>query len=168
MRRRLHNSRANRTLSELLRRRYKAEQELDAINAYGRARAAEIGITEADVVPLIHQLRKEQRESGLVFGGTPRAVLLLALTEHFILCISNPIQAEAERTLAVKFSWTTDQIRRACDPYWKIAEQASPATALAIVTADRDDDRILECAVDGQAKAITHRWYPHYDPEKIP
>ncbi len=93
----------NRTSSELLReawRRNKAEREMDAFSAYGRAKAAELGITEADVIPLIHQLRKEQQESGLVFGGTPRAVLLLALTEHFILCISNPIQAEVKHTLA--------------------------------------------------------------------
>lgn len=55
----------NRTMSELIRealRRYQVEREMDAINAYGRAKAAELGITEADVIPLIKQLRRENRE----------------------------------------------------------------------------------------------------------
>jgi predicted transcriptional regulator len=55
----------HRTLSELIRealRRYQIEREMDAVNAYGRAKAAELGITEADVIPLIHQMRKERRE----------------------------------------------------------------------------------------------------------
>lgn len=57
--------RENRTMSELIRealRRYKIEREMDEVNAYGRAQAAKLGITEADVVPLIHQLRKQQRQ----------------------------------------------------------------------------------------------------------
>jgi CopG family transcriptional regulator/antitoxin EndoAI len=55
----------HRTLSELIRealRRYQIEREMDAVNAYGRARAAELGITEADVIPLIRQMRKERRD----------------------------------------------------------------------------------------------------------
>lgn len=55
----------HRTLSELIRealRRYQIERDMDAFNAYGRAKAAELGITEADVIPLIHQMRKERRE----------------------------------------------------------------------------------------------------------
>jgi len=55
----------NRTMSELIRealRRYQVEREMDAINAYGRAKAAELGFTEADVIPLIKQLRRETRE----------------------------------------------------------------------------------------------------------
>jgi CopG family transcriptional regulator/antitoxin EndoAI len=54
----------NRTLSELIRealRRYSYQRQLEELNAYGRAKAAELGITEADVVPLIHQFRKERR-----------------------------------------------------------------------------------------------------------
>jgi hypothetical protein len=55
----------NRTLSELVRealRRYQYARQLEELNARGRAKAAELGITEADVVPLIHQLRQERRE----------------------------------------------------------------------------------------------------------
>ena len=54
----------NRTMSELIRealRRYQVVREMDEINAYGRAQAAKLGITDADVVPLIHQLRRERQ-----------------------------------------------------------------------------------------------------------
>jgi metal-responsive CopG/Arc/MetJ family transcriptional regulator len=55
----------HRTLSELIRealRRYQIEREMDAVNAYGRAKAAELGITEADIIPLIDRMRQERRE----------------------------------------------------------------------------------------------------------
>lgn len=58
----------NRTMSELMReafRRYQVERELDALNAYGRAKAKELGIREGDVVAIIHQLRKEGRQKKL-------------------------------------------------------------------------------------------------------
>ena len=55
----------HRTLSELVRealRSYQYQRQLQELNAQGRARAAELGITEADVVPVIHQLRQQSRQ----------------------------------------------------------------------------------------------------------
>jgi predicted transcriptional regulator len=55
--------RENRTMSELMReafRRYKRQREWDEANAYGRAKAEELGITEADVVRLIKEARVEE------------------------------------------------------------------------------------------------------------
>jgi hypothetical protein len=49
-------------MSELMReafRRYKRQREWDEANAYGRAKAKELGITEADVVRLIKESRVE-------------------------------------------------------------------------------------------------------------
>ena len=54
----------NRTMSELIReafRHYERKSWWDQMNAYGWARAQERGLTEADVVPLIKQVRKERR-----------------------------------------------------------------------------------------------------------
>ncbi len=54
----------SRTMSELIRealRRYQAERELEAVNGYGRAKAAQLGLTEADVIPLIHEFRHARR-----------------------------------------------------------------------------------------------------------
>jgi CopG family transcriptional regulator / antitoxin EndoAI len=49
-----------RTMSELMReafRRYKRQREWDEANAYGRAKAKQMGLTEADVVRLIQEFR---------------------------------------------------------------------------------------------------------------
>lgn len=54
----------NRTMSELVRealRRYEWSQFLSESQAYGRKRAEELGITEADVNRLIKEYRQEQR-----------------------------------------------------------------------------------------------------------
>lgn len=54
----------NRTMSELVRealRYYQRGRRWDEINAYGRARAAELGMRESDVVPIVKQFRKERR-----------------------------------------------------------------------------------------------------------
>ena len=56
----------NRTMSELVRealRHYERKSWWEETNAYGRARAQaqELGLTEADVVPLVKQVRRERR-----------------------------------------------------------------------------------------------------------
>jgi len=55
----------NRTISELIRealRRYVYERDLEDLRAKSQAKAAALGITKADIVPLIHQLRRERRQ----------------------------------------------------------------------------------------------------------
>ena len=50
-------------MSELMReafRRYKRQREWDEANDYGRAKAKELGITEADLVRLIKESRVEE------------------------------------------------------------------------------------------------------------
>ena len=44
-------------------RRYRRQCEWDEANAYGRAKAKELGITEADVVRLIKESRVEEGSS---------------------------------------------------------------------------------------------------------
>ena len=54
----------NRTMSELVRealRHYERRKWWDQANAYGRAKAEKLGMTEADVAPAVKQLRKEHR-----------------------------------------------------------------------------------------------------------
>jgi len=54
----------NRTMSELIRealRHYERESWWEEMNVYGRAKAQERSLTEADVVPLVKQVRKERR-----------------------------------------------------------------------------------------------------------
>jgi hypothetical protein len=59
--------RENRTMSELMReafRLYKREREWNRANAYGRAKAKQLGVTEADVVRLIKEYRTEEAAPG--------------------------------------------------------------------------------------------------------
>lgn len=57
----------NRTMSELVRealRHYERQRWWEETNAYGRARAAALGVErEEDVVHAIHEYRKEQRRT---------------------------------------------------------------------------------------------------------
>ena len=53
----------NRTMSELVRealRYYERKKWWEEMNAYGRAKAENLGLTEADVVPAVRQVRKER------------------------------------------------------------------------------------------------------------
>jgi CopG family transcriptional regulator/antitoxin EndoAI len=55
--------RENRTMSELVRealRRYERTAWWDEMNTYGRAKAEQLGLTEADVVPLTKEVRKQR------------------------------------------------------------------------------------------------------------
>ena len=55
----------NRTMSELMReafREYESKRRWNEINAYGRAKAAELGLTEEDMPRIVKEWRKEQRE----------------------------------------------------------------------------------------------------------
>jgi CopG family transcriptional regulator / antitoxin EndoAI len=54
----------HRTMSELVRealRQYERKNWWDEMNAYGRAKANERGLTEADVIPAVKEVRKERR-----------------------------------------------------------------------------------------------------------
>ena len=56
--------RENRTMSELVRealRHYERKKWWEEMNAYGRAKAEELGLDEADVVPLVREVRKQRQ-----------------------------------------------------------------------------------------------------------
>jgi uncharacterized protein len=92
--------------------------------------------------------------SGLVYHGVPAQLLDLAINNRFVLCFSDAIRHEVADTLELKFLWPAEDIAAACKPLWEMAEHTTGSTCLNIITADPDDDRILECAVDGQAEII--------------
>lgn len=92
--------------------------------------------------------------SGLIFGGVPAEILAAAVAGSFVLCVSDVIRDEVVSTLKEKFQRNDDYIRAGCGPLWEAAMHIKPTTQLALVASDPDDDRILECAVDGQADII--------------
>jgi len=92
--------------------------------------------------------------SGLVFGGSPASVLASAIEGLFTLCVSADIREEVESTLREKFEWSDDDIAAGCRPLWEQARNVTPGKRLAIVAADPDDDRILECALAAEANVL--------------
>ncbi len=51
--------------------------------------------------------------SAFNFGGLPRQFLLFALERRFELAVSPAIQAEVERVLRDRFSWTEEAVQNA-------------------------------------------------------
>lgn len=91
--------------------------------------------------------------SALVFGGNPRRVVQLAERRAYTMVSSDAIQNETERVLLEKFRWATAQVVRACAPIWDIAQIVVPQVAVT-AAGDPDDNRILECALAGDAAVI--------------
>src|SRR5882724_8169062 len=77
-----------------------------------------------------------------------------ALSGRYKLLISPAIVNEIADVLRLKFAWDDDRIITRLKLLSKAADIVVPATILQIVTEDDDDNRILECAVDGKADLI--------------
>ncbi len=58
------------------------------------------------------------------------------------------------RVLHSDFAWQQDRVQTTIRVVAQIGRVIAPRTVLKVVTADPDDDRILECAVDGKADII--------------
>jgi uncharacterized protein len=91
--------------------------------------------------------------SAFLFGGKPEAVLDVIHAGAFALVFSAPLQREVDRILHEKSGWTPDQRQRACDRFWENGLLVVPRARIDACV-DPDDNRILECAVEGQAQFI--------------
>jgi len=77
-----------------------------------------------------------------------------ALSGHYKLLVSPAIVNEIADVLRLRFGWTNDRIIARSKLLTKVAEIVVPSTALQAIKEDDDDNRILECAVDGRADLI--------------
>lgn len=91
--------------------------------------------------------------SALLFGGNPRAVIECVERGLVELLISRPIQAEVERVLGDKFSWPERRTNEATSYLWSLARLISPDEIITDCV-DPDDNRVLECALGGNARVI--------------
>lgn len=93
--------------------------------------------------------------SALNFGGPPERLLRLAEAGGIQLVISNDIIEEVAKTLrGEKFAWPEPEIEKAMRQLSRITERVQPTHRLNIITADPDDNRILECADAGAVDYI--------------
>jgi len=93
------------------------------------------------------------RISALLFGGKPRTLVNTIQPPGYLQLISEPLLAEYQRVLIEKFSWTPEDTAAQLQTIRSECELVHPLEIIA-VSRDPDDDRILECAVAGQADYI--------------
>jgi len=91
--------------------------------------------------------------SALLFDGPPRQILALAEKHKVILITSNDIINETASKLREKFSWPEHKIQQFVRQTSRLAELYNPKVKLSVVK-DEPDNRLLECAVAGNAHII--------------
>jgi uncharacterized protein len=92
--------------------------------------------------------------SALMFGGLPGSLLDLAFLRSFTLIISSPLLEELDEKLREKFGVSAEDAAFLRARLENVAEVVEPRDTLRIITEDPDDNRVLECAVEGRADLI--------------
>jgi putative PIN family toxin of toxin-antitoxin system len=87
------------------------------------------------------------------FGGKPEIILFMALSDAFVSLTSRPLSTELASVLAEKFHVSDQSIRETCAPFWDLAEWVDPKRQVRLCS-DEDDNRVLECAIEGMADFI--------------
>lgn len=88
-----------------------------------------------------------------LFGGPPEEAYRAALRGRFVLLTSPVILAELAATLRAKFAFPESDITSYIKQIGRKAEVVRPAERL-VILGDEADNRILECAVAGEADLI--------------
>jgi uncharacterized protein len=92
--------------------------------------------------------------SGLNFPtSNPAKILLLVASEEIANFISRPILNETRRILVDKFFWTREEVDTAEVWLTTFSKSVNPENRISVI-ADDPDNRILECAAEGQADFI--------------
>ena len=86
--------------------------------------------------------------------GRNAAVWNAAIDGRYQLVVSPAIIRETAKVLRRDFAWREDRVQMAIRVVAQTARIIVPHIVLDVVAADPDDNRILECAVDGRADII--------------
>ena len=92
--------------------------------------------------------------SALMFGGLPGSLLQLALSRSFVAVISPALLDELDEKLRLKFEISAKEATLIRAKLESIAEIVRPEMVLHEIEDDPDDDRVLECALEGEANYI--------------
>ncbi|MBX7236486.1 MAG: putative toxin-antitoxin system toxin component, PIN family [Caldilineales bacterium] len=92
--------------------------------------------------------------SAALHGRQAEAALQLAAARQIVLLTSPTILAELERKLTSKLGWSENQVRLFIDTIRGVSDIVEPQQVLHVVPDDEDDNRIIECAVAGEAALI--------------
>ena len=92
--------------------------------------------------------------SALLFGGTSEQVFLAGLRGEIQLLTSLSLLEEFERVLKKKFSLDIRLVREIIEEVRAVAEIVEVSTHIKAISCPDEDNRVLECAVDGKADFI--------------
>ena len=92
--------------------------------------------------------------SAIMFGGLPGQFLDRVSRGDFKLIVSTSLLDELEETLSVKFNRPVEQLVSIKKGLLAVSEHVNPKIKIDAVPNDPDDNRVLECAVEGLADYI--------------
>ena len=92
--------------------------------------------------------------SGLNFAGKPGEVLDLLIKEEIDALVSPFILSELISILRKKFGWVDEQVTKVLDLIGAKTIEVQPKHRLSVIREKDADNRILECAVEGEADYI--------------
>ena len=92
--------------------------------------------------------------SALIFGGPPSQLVALGIEGKFKMLTSPVLLDELDEKLRTKFNASSAQAEKTRSALESACDVISTLPHLAIIKADLDDDRVLECAVAGHADYI--------------
>ncbi len=92
--------------------------------------------------------------SALLFKGIPGKILEIAQDNKIVLIVSDEIITETVRIIEEKFRWPRHNIDKFKRRLSDTGENIKPEIKLDIIKERESDNRILECAVSGNADLI--------------
>jgi len=92
--------------------------------------------------------------SAVLFGGNPEKLIQLASNQKISLILSHDILAETFHILRNKFGWSNNQVESLELMLREAASIVTPQKRVKVIKNDDPDNRVLECAVEGNADFI--------------
>ena len=92
--------------------------------------------------------------SALLFGGTSEQVFLAGLRGEIQLLTSLSLLKEFEKVLKEKFKLSIHLVKEIIQEVMDVAEIVEVSSDIKAISYPDEDNRVLECAVDGKANFI--------------
>mgnify|MGYP001596929451 CR=1 FL=1 len=92
--------------------------------------------------------------SGLNFAGRPGEILELFIKGNIEVFISPFILSEIERILRERFEWGEGNIRSVLNQIKRQTILVHPRIKVTVIKWKDDDNRILECAIEGKVQYL--------------
>ena len=92
--------------------------------------------------------------SALLFGGSSEQIFLAGLRGEIQLITSLPLLNELERVLKKKFKFDVYLVREILEEVKYVMEIVEITSRIDVISNPEEDNRVLECAIDGRAEMI--------------